>query len=254
MSNEPLTAQVWRMRLLCQSTDGGAVQSFRPGQFVEVQVPSFFLRRPISVCDAEEQDGTVVLTLIYKIVGGGTQEMSSLPVGMELDLLAPLGNGYALSRADEKALLIGGGVGIPPLYMMAKELVRMGRRVEVIMGFNTASEAFYVREFEALGCSVRVTTADGSMGTKGFVTDAVSALYDLSKEGSVSAVPYYYACGPMPMLRAIAKQLGRNGEMSMEERMGCGFGVCMGCSIQTASGPCRVCTDGPVFPVSELLI
>lgn len=247
VSNEPLTEQVWRMQLLGRKTD------FCPGQFVEVQLPSFFLRRPISVCDAEtvEKDGQemTLLTLIYKVVGGGTKEMSQLPHGTKLDLLAPLGNGYDLSRAGEHPLLIGGGVGIPPLYLLARQLRVAGKNVQVVLGFNTALEAFYIREFEALGCVVYVSTADGSLGTKGFVTDVIPRILE-QKDGT----PYYYACGPLPMLRQVVRLLGTNGEISMEERMGCGFGVCMGCSIQTKSGAKRVCTDGPVFKAGELLL
>lgn len=247
VSNEPLTGQVWRMQLRGEKTD------FRPGQFVEIQLPSFFLRRPISVCDAETiaKDGQkmTLLTLVYKVVGGGTKEMSQLPVGTGLDVLAPLGNGYDLSRAGEHPLLIGGGVGIPPLYLLARQLRAAGKNVQVVLGFNTASEAFYIREFEALGCTVYVTTADGSLGTKGFVTDVIPRILE-QKDG----YPYYYACGPLPMLRSVVRLLGTNGEISMEERMGCGFGVCMGCSIQTASGAKRVCTEGPVFKAGELLL
>lgn len=237
LQNEPLTPQVWRMRLQGQSAD------YRPGQFVEIRLPSFFLRRPISVCDAERVGDTSVLTLIYKVVGGGTKEMTSLLPGTQLDILAPLGNGYDLQQAGDSPLLIGGGVGIPPLCLLARQLRAQGREVQVVLGFNTASEAFYVSEFEALGCTVQVTTADGSLGTKGFVTDAVTAANRYSR---------YYACGPLPMLRSVIRTLGTNGEISMEERMGCGFGVCMGCSVQTASGPKRVCTDGPVFSANEL--
>jgi dihydroorotate dehydrogenase electron transfer subunit len=164
-----------------------------------------------------------------------------------LDVLAPLGNGYDLSRAGEHPLLIGGGVGIPPLYLLARQLRAAGKNVQVVLGFNTASEAFYIREFEALGCTMYVTTADGSLGAKGFVTDVIPRILERN-----DGTPYYYACGPLPMLRQVVRLLGINGEISMEERMGCGFGVCMGCSIQTASGAKRVCTDGPVFKAGEL--
>lgn len=247
VSNEPLTGQVWRMRLRGEKTD------FRSGQFVEIQLPSFFLRRPISMCDAETvvKDGQemTLLTLIYKVVGGGTKEMSQLAIGTELDVLAPLGNGYDLSLSGDHPLLIGGGVGIPPLYLLARQLRAAGKNVQVVLGFNTASAAFYIREFEALGCVVYISTADGSLGTKGFVTDVMPRILERN-----DGTPYYYACGPLPMLRSVVRLLGTNGEISMEERMGCGFGVCMGCSIQTASGAKRVCTDGPVFKAGELLL
>ncbi len=238
LHNDSLTPQIWRMQLQ------GDCSGFRPGQFVEIQLPSFYLRRPISVCDAD----ATCLTLIYKVVGGGTKEMTTLCEGTALDLLAPLGNGYDLSKADNTAMLIGGGVGVPPLYYLARQLRMQGKEVQVFMGFNTAAEMFYTDEFETLGCKVHIATLDGSAGTKGFVTDAIHKAYD------TSPLPYYYACGPMPMIRSIIKTIGTNGEISMEERMGCGFGVCMGCSIMTTFGARRVCTDGPVFPASELQI
>lgn len=232
LKNEALTAQVWRMEL------AGDAEGIRPGQFVDIRLPELFLRRPISVCNAE--DG--VLTIIYKVVGKGTDLMRTLTAGTELDLLTCLGNGYDLSQAGEKPLLLGGGVGVPPLYMLAKELCREGKRPVVVLGFNTAAEIFYAEELAALGCEVRVTTADGSAGQKGFVTDALPAEYT-----------YFYACGPLPMLRAIERSCTTDGEMSYEERMGCGFGVCVGCTIRTVNGFRRVCKDGPVFKVKEVI-
>lgn len=238
LSNEALNAQIWRMRLQ------GDCASLRPGQFVEIRLPSFYLRRPISVCDAD----TGSLTLVYKVVGGGTREMAALREGTELDLLAPLGNGYDLSKAGDTVMLIGGGVGVPPLYYLARKLRSQEKEVGVFLGFNTAAEMFYTREFEDLGCRVHIATLDGSAGARGFVTDAI-----LSACGG-SPATYYYACGPLPMLRSVIRTVGTGGEMSMEERMGCGFGVCMGCSIMTTAGARRVCADGPVFPASELMI
>ncbi|MCR4663833.1 MAG: dihydroorotate dehydrogenase electron transfer subunit [Paludibacteraceae bacterium] len=243
VSNEPLTGQIWRMRLTGEQVE------VRAGQFVEIQLPSFFLRRPISICDAESKDGRTMLTLIYKVVGGGTRELTAFGYGDELDLLVPLGNGYELERSGSEVMLIGGGVGVPPLYLLAKHLRAKGKKVSVFHGFNTASEVFYEREFKELGCKVTVATADGTKGEKGFVTDAIKAVY----KDNVKA-PYYYACGPVAMLRAVKSQLGPDGEMSMEERMGCGFGVCMGCSIETRSGARRVCKDGPVFKAKELIL
>lgn len=231
--NEPVTRQVWQMQL------EGDTAAFRPGQFVEVAVPDFFLRRPISVADA--QNG--VLTLLYKVVGEGTRKMTTLTAGQPLDLLAPLGNGYALDKAGDRPLLIGGGVGVPPLYMLARCLREQDKTVEVLMGFNTAAEVFYADRMQALGCQVTVVTADGSCGRQGLVTDVLPNDYT-----------YYYACGPKPMLDALIRCLGTSGEVSMEERMGCGFGVCMGCSIQTAFGAKRVCTDGPVFKAGEVML
>lgn len=226
VSNEALTPLVWRMVL------EGETAGIRPGQFVEIQLPGRFLRRPISVSDVEENR----LTIIYKVVGKGTADMSKMLPETTLDVLTCLGNGYDLSLAGERPLLLGGGVGVPPLYMAAKQLRAAGKEVDVVLGFNTAAEVFLEEGFRALGCRVTVTTADGSYGKKGFVTDALPA-----------DTTYFYACGPLPMLNAIEKACKADGEMSYEERMGCGFGVCVGCTVQTKEGPKRVCKDGPVF-------
>ncbi|MGM9826155.1 MAG: dihydroorotate dehydrogenase electron transfer subunit [Paludibacteraceae bacterium] len=258
-SNELLARCVWRMRMV-----GAKDLPIRPGQFVEIAVPGQYLRRPISVCDYA--DG--VLTIIYKVVGVGTDAMSRWQAGQQVDALVGLGNGYDLTQAGERPLLIGGGVGVPPLYMPARVLREQGKPVRVILGFNTKNEVFYEEEFRALGCEVEVTTADGSHGTKGFVTEALldeglrmkdERLNSMDAENSETKVispsscvlhpvsSYYYACGPLPMLKAVMKHWGDGGEVSMEERMGCGFGACMGCSIQTKEGIKRVCKDGPVF-------
>ena len=239
-SNELLARCVWRMRMV-----GAKDLPIRPGQFVEIAVPGQYLRRPISVCDYA--DG--VLTIIYKVVGVGTDAMSRWQAGQQVDLLVGLGNGYDLTQAGERPLLIGGGVGVPPLYMLARVLREQGKQVRVILGFNTKAEVFYEEEFRALGCEVEVTTADGSHGTKGFVTEARMEQGAKSQEPRLNSLcsTYYYACGPLPMLKAVMKHWGDGGEVSMEERMGCGFGACMGCSIQTKEGPKRVCKDGPVF-------
>ena len=230
-SNEQIAKNVYRM-LLAGDTTG-----ILPGQFVNIRVEGQFLRRPISVCNIT--DG--VLTIIYKVVGVGTEAMSHLPVGTQLDVLTVLGNGYDLTKAGDAPLLVGGGVGVPPMYMLARQLREMGKTVKVILGFNTQDEVFYEEEFRALGCDVTVTTVDGSHGVKGFVTNAM--------DGQQS---YYYTCGPLPMIKALIGTLGTNGEVSMEERMGCGFGACMGCTIQTTQGPKRVCKEGPVFPAEIL--
>ena len=218
------------------------------GQFIDIKLDGHFLRRPISVCDADSTG----LTIIYKVLGHGTEEMTRLEQGTALDALTGLGNGYDISCAGDSPLLIGGGVGIPPLYMAARLLKEKGADVSVILGFNTADEIYYVKEFEDLGCSVTVATADGSMGVKGFVTDAFAGL---TEGGSVFT--HFYTCGPGPMLKAVYeevyKKAGTAGQMSFEERMGCGFGACMGCSMKTASGSKRVCKDGPVFRTEELL-
>ena len=230
-SNEQIAKNVYRMQL------GGDTAGILPGQFVNIRVEGQFLRRPISVCNIA--DG--ILTIIYKVVGVGTEAMSHLPVGTQLDILTVLGNGYDLTKAGDQPLLVGGGVGVPPIYMLARQLREAGKKVRVILGFNTQDEVFYEDEFRALGCDVTVTTVDGSHGVKGFVTNAV--------DGQQS---YYYTCGPLPMIKALIQTLGTHGEVSMEERMGCGFGACMGCTIQTTIGPKRVCKEGPVYDAAIL--
>ena len=230
-SNDCIAKNVYRMQL------AGDTEGILPGQFVNIRVQGQFLRRPISVCNIT--DG--ILTIIYKVVGVGTEAMSHLPIDTQLDILTVLGNGYDLSKAGDKPLLVGGGVGVPPMYMLARQLREAGKKVRVILGFNTKDEVFYEEEFRALGCDVTVTTVDGSHGVKGFVTNAV--------DGQQS---YYYTCGPLPMIKALIQALGTHGEVSMEERMGCGFGACMGCTIQTTVGPKRVCKEGPVFDAAIL--
>lgn len=209
-----------------------------PGQFVNIKLNGLYLRRPISVCD---RDGDR-LTIIYKVVGKGTEQMSRMESGEELDILSGLGNGYDTSKSGERPLLLGGGVGVPPLYMLSKKLISEGKKVSVVLGFNKADEAFYEKEFCALGCDVTVTTADGSYGTKGFVTDALPTEYS-----------YFYTCGPEPMLKAVYKATKTSGQFSFEERMGCGFGACMGCSCKTVTGFKRICKDGPVLEKEEIL-
>ena len=230
-SNEQIAKNVYRMQL------SGDTTGILPGQFVNIRVAGQFLRRPISVCNIA--DG--ILTIIYKVVGVGTEAMSHLPVGTQLNVLTVLGNGYDLTKAGDAPLLVGGGVGVPPMYMLARQLREMDKNVRVILGFNTKDEVFYEEEFRALGCDVTVTTMDGSHGVKGFVTNAL--------DGQQS---YYYTCGPLPMIKALLQAAGIHGEVSMEERMGCGFGACMGCTIQTTQGPKRVCKEGPVFPAEIL--
>ena len=232
-SNEQIAKNVYRMQL------SGDTTGILPGQFVNIRVQGQFLRRPISVCNIANG----ILTIIYKVVGVGTEAMSHLPVGTQLDVLTVLGNGYDLSKAGDEPLLVGGGVGVPPMYMLARQLREAGKNVRVILGFNTKDEVFYEEEFRAIGCDVTVTTVDGSHGVKGFVTNAL--------DGKQS---YYYTCGPLPMIKALIQAAGTHGEVSMEERMGCGFGACMGCTIQTTQGPKRVCKEGPVFPAGELIL
>ena len=228
VSNTALTDVVYKMVLEGDTSAIGGC-----GQFVDLRLPEKYLRRPISVCDYDE----TTLTLIYKVVGSGTEIMASLPVGTKLDILTGLGNGYDTSRSGQSPVLVGGGVGVPPMYNLCKKLIAEGKEPQVVLGFNTASEIFLADEFRALGAKVYVATADGSVGTKGFVTDVIKGL----------TYSYFYSCGPMPMFKAMEKVMQTSGQYSFEERMGCGFGACMGCTIQTRSGYKRVCKDGPVF-------
>ncbi len=231
--NIPLTGSVYRMEL---AGDTSAITNC--GQFVDLRLPEKYLRRPISVCDYG--DGT--LTLIYKVVGSGTEIMASLPVGTQLDVLTGLGNGYDTSLSGDRPLLVGGGVGVPPMYNLCKTLIAQGKQPQVVLGFNTAEEIFLADEFRALGAEVHIATADGSVGTKGFVTDVIRNL----------TYTYFYSCGPMPMFKAMEQVMTTSGQYSFEERMGCGFGACMGCSIHVKSGYARVCKDGPVFCREEV--
>ena len=231
--NEKLADNVYKMVLQGDTSDITAC-----GQFINIQLEGLYLRRPISVCDCDESS----VTIIYKVVGKGTEQMSKMAVGETLDVLTGLGNGYDLLLSGDKPVLLGGGVGVPPLYMLAKELKKQGKEVSVILGFNTSSEVFYENEFKALGCDVTVTTVDGSYGVKGFVTNAYPKEYT-----------YFYTCGPEPMLKAIYKTAETSGQMSFEERMGCGFGACMGCSCKTITGYKRICKDGPVMQKEEIL-
>ena len=233
ISNEALTQSVYKMVLL---GDTSAITA--PGQFVNIQLCGLFLRRPISVCDYDEK----TLTIVYKVVGKGTEAMSKMESGVKMDVLTGLGNGYDLSLSGDAPVLLGGGVGVPPMYNLAKKLVSQGKKVSVILGFNTAGEVFYEKEFQALGCQVQVTTVDGSYGKKGFVTDALPENYT-----------YFYTCGPEPMLKAVYRATATSGQMSFEERMGCGFGACMGCSCKTLTGYKRICKEGPVMKKEEIL-
>ncbi len=232
-TNRPLTDNVYLMKLR-----GDVSEITAPGQFINIKLDGLYLRRPISVCDRDAE----TVTIIYKVVGKGTEQMSKMQEGT-LDVLTGLGNGYNTAVSGNKPLLVGGGVGVPPLYMLAKELISEGKEVSVILGFNTQSEVFYKDEFEALGAKVYVTTVDGSMGIKGFVTNALPEI-DYS---------YVFTCGPEPMLKALYKSINTSGQFSFEERMGCGFGACMGCSCKTVTGYKRICKDGPVLEKEEIL-
>ncbi len=232
--NVPLTDSVMRMRL-----EGDVSHITGPGQFINIKLDGLYLRRPISVYDRDDTS----VTIIYKVVGKGTERMRSMSIGETLDVLTGLGNGYDLSLSGDAPLLLGGGVGVPPLYMLAKELIAQGKRVSVILGFNTKEEVFCEEEFRALGASVTVATADGSYGVKGFVTDAMKGM----------EYSYFYTCGPEPMLRAVYNVTSTEGQLSFEERMGCGFGACMGCSCKTLYGNKRICKDGPVLKKEEII-
>ena len=234
--NEALTPLIYEMHL---SGDVSGVT--RAGQFVEIALDGLYLRRPISVCNYEEGE----LTLIYKVVGKGTDLMSQMAEGTQLDVLTGLGNGFNIDHECEKPLLVGGGVGVPPLYRLTHDLIARGKDVTVVLGFNTEAEIFYAEKFEELGAKVIIATADGSVGVKGFVTNAIA-------ESGVES-DYFYSCGPLPMLKALCQSLEIDGEVSLEERMGCGFGICMGCSIQTTKGAKRVCKEGPVFKKEEVI-
>ena len=234
-SNRKLTDDVFEMVLF---GDTGAITA--PGQFVNIELEGLYLRRPISGCDLEPGR----LTLVYKAVGKGTELMSRMERGKSLDLLTGLGNGYDSSKSGYSPVLIGGGVGVPPLYLLAKRLISEGKHPKVILGFNTASELFYEEEFLSLGIELMVTTVDGSRGTKGFVTDALKNLGDYS---------YSFSCGPEPMLKAVYSTAKTDGQYSFEERMGCGFGACMGCSCKTKYGYKRICKDGPVLEKGEIV-
>ena len=233
IENRPLTDSVMLMKL---KGDTSAITG--PGQFVNVKLDGLFLRRPISVCDCQGD----ILTLIYKVVGKGTEVMKGM-TGTSLDILTGLGNGYDTVKSGDSVLVIGGGVGVPPMYMLARLLREQGKKVTAILGFNTKSEIFYEEEFKALGCETLVATADGSYGVKGFVTDAMKGLsYD-----------YFYTCGPEPMLKAVYNATEVSGQFSFEERMGCGFGACMGCTCETKYGNKRICRDGPVLEKEEII-
>lgn len=231
ISNRQLTGSVYEMKL-----EGDTSMITAPGQFVNIKLEGFYLRRPISICDWNENE----LTLVYKTVGQGTKAMSKMEAGTELDILCSLGNGYDLDKIPQEPVLAGGGVGVPPMYGLAKALIAQGKKPTVVLGFNTEHEVFYEEEFKALGAEVKVMTADGSYGSKGFVTDG----FDTAE--------YACACGPEVMLKAIADK-AKDGQYSFEARMACGFGGCMGCSCETKYGAKRICKEGPVLEQEEII-
>ena len=233
IDNRKIAKNTYEMLLRGDTSDITA-----PGQFVNIKLSGFFLRRPISVCDLEGD----ILTLIYKVVGEGTEAMSMMKIGEKLDILTGLGNGYDLSLSGNSPLLIGGGAGVPPMFLLARRLIAEGKRPRAILGFGSSDEVFYREEFEKLGVSVTVTTVDGSEGVKGFVTDAMEEGYS-----------YFFTCGPEPMLKAVYDKSATSGQFSFEERMGCGFGACMGCSCKTKYGNKRICREGPVLVKEEII-
>lgn len=234
-SNTKIAKNVYEMVL-----EGDTTYIVRPGQFINIELDGFYLRRPISVCDYDD----TTITIIYKVVGNGTEKMATLQEGQELDILTGLGNGFEVKRSGERPLLIGGGVGTPPMYNLCKKLIEQGEKPIVILGFGTTEEIFYEEEFKKSGAEVYISTVDGSYGTKGFVTDVVKELKDYT---------YYYACGPKNMLKAVYDTATSDGELSFEEKMGCGFGACMGCTCKTQKGNKRICKDGPVLRKEEII-
>ncbi len=234
LENEKIAKDIMKMVL-----EGDTSSLSKPGQFINIKLEGKYLRRPISVCDYNDNS----ITIIYKIVGSGTEQMAFMKKGETLDILCGLGNGFDVSKSGDMPVLIGGGVGVPPMYGVCKELKNKGIKSKVILGFNSAEDVFYKSEFEALGAEVFVTTADGSFGTKGFVTDVLKGI-DYS---------YFFTCGPMPMFKAIEGVAKTSGQYSFEERMGCGFGACMGCSCKTKYGNKRICKDGPVLIREEII-
>ena len=231
--NIKIAKDVYKMTL-----SGDTSKITAPGQFVNIKIEGKYLRRPISVCDCEGD----ILTLIYKVVGAGTEEMSKMEKGKRLDILTGLGNGFDTSKSGDKPLLIGGGVGVPPMYGLCRKLISEGKKVSVVLGFNSSDDVFYKEEFEKIGAEVFVSTVDGSYGTKGFVTDILPQEYT-----------YFYTCGPEPMLKSVYAKTITSGQLSFEERMGCGFGACMGCSCKTKYGDKRICKDGPVLVKEEII-
>ena len=232
-SNKQIAKQVYEMIL-----EGDTSYIKEPGQFINIEIKEFYLRRPISICEY----GDNFIKIIYKVVGQGTEALSKMKEGTVLDILTGLGNGFKIENAGDKPLLIGGGVGTPPMYELCKELIADGKKPTVVLGFNSKEDVFYENEFKKLGADVYITTVDGSYGTKGFVTDVINDDYS-----------YYYACGPKPMLKAVYDKINIDGELSFEERMGCGFGACMGCTCKTKQGFKRICKGGPVLKKGEIV-
>lgn len=234
-SNKQIAKNVYEMVL-----EGDTTYIVRPGQFINIELDGCYLRRPISVCDYDEQ----TITIIYKVVGNGTEKMATFEEGQILDILTGLGNGFEVKRSGEKPLLIGGGVGTPPMYNLCKKLVEQGKNPVVVLGFGNVDDVFYEEKFKEMGVEIHISTVDGSYGVKGFVTDIVKDLKDYT---------YYYTCGPKNMLKAVYDTATTDGELSFEEKMGCGFGACMGCTCETTKGNKRICKEGPVLKKEEII-
>lgn len=234
-SNKQIAKNVYEMVL-----EGDTTYIVRPGQFINIELDGCYLRRPISVCDYDEQ----TITIIYKVVGNGTEKMATFEEGQILDILTGLGNGFEVKRSGEKPLLIGGGVGTPPMYNLCKKLVEQGKNPVVVLGFGNVDDVFYEEKFKEMGVEIHISTVDGSYGVKGFVTDIVKDLKDYT---------YYYTCGPKNMLKAVYDTATTDGELSFEEKMGCGFGACMGCTCETTKGNKRICKEGPVIKKEEII-
>lgn len=234
-SNQQIAKNVYEMVL-----EGDTTYIVRPGQFINIEIDGCYLRRPISVCDYDEQ----TITIIYKVVGNGTEKMATFEEGQILDILTGLGNGFEVKRSGEKPLLIGGGVGTPPMYNLCKKLVEQGKNPVVVLGFGNVDDVFYEEKFKEMGVEIHISTVDGSYGVKGFVTDIVKNLKDYT---------YYYTCGPKNMLKAVYDTATTDGELSFEEKMGCGFGACMGCTCETTKGNKRICKEGPVLKKEEII-
>lgn len=234
-SNKKIAKDVYEMVLA-----GDTQYITKPGQFINIEIEGLYLRRPISIC--EYKDG--LIKIIYKVIGEGTEYLSKLQPGKKLDILTGLGNGFEVTNSGKEPLLIGGGVGTPPMYELCKQLINQGKTVTVVLGFNSKEDVFYEDEFKNLGADVYITTVDGSCGAKGFVTDIIKDLDNYT---------YFYGCGPEPMLKAVYNTTKTSGELSFEERMGCGFGACMGCTCKTKYGTKRICVDGPVLKKEEII-
>ncbi len=255
LQNVKIAKDIWKMEIACQLAKNASA-----GEFIEIGVPEFFLKRPISICEVKEKS----LVIIYKVVGQGTKKMTEMKD--DIEILGPLGTGFPIKQAGDlggenknRVFLIGGGVGVPPLYETAKKYIGQGTEVVVILGFGCKEEVFLEKEFKKLGCKVHISTVDGSYGEKGTVLDVINDLKIKgevleSKERTGKLDEFVCSCGPLPMLKEIDK-IFEKGYLSLEARMGCGIGACMGCVVKDNKGVShRVCKEGPVFPVGKVVL